>query len=77
MPVTVAELYSQALQLSDEAHIELAERLIESSGLPQTLLMEQLEVVRRRMESLDAGLSREIPGEEAHRRVLQAISGKG
>jgi hypothetical protein len=74
MPVTVAELYSEALELSDEARIELAERLIESSSLPPALLEEQLEVVRKRMQNLDAGLSREVPGEEAHLRVLQAIS---
>jgi hypothetical protein len=76
MAVTVAELYSEALHLSDDARIELAERLIESSSLPPALLEEQLAIVRKRMENLDAGLSEEIPGEDAHLRVLQAISGK-
>ncbi|WP_035605206.1 addiction module protein [Haloferula sp. BvORR071] len=74
MAVTVVELHAEALLLSDEARIELAERLIESCSLPSDLLSEQLVIVQRRMENLDAGLSREIPGEEAHLRVLRSVS---
>jgi hypothetical protein len=75
MAVTVAHLYEEALQLSEDARVDLAERLIESAAISPALLEEQLQIVSGRVKAFDSGLSSEIPGDEAHERVRRSISG--
>lgn len=75
MATTVADLFEEALLLSEDARVDLAERLIESAAISPDLLQEHLQIVTRRINALDAGDSSEIPGDEAHQSVRQLISG--
>ena len=73
MTITVANILEEALLLSDDSRLDLAERLIASTGTPAELLGEQTRLAAERMRSLDAGKSAEIPGAEAHELVRQAL----
>lgn len=73
MTVTVSNILEEALLLSDDSRLDLAERLIASTQTPAALLQEQTEVASARMRALDSGASVEIPGAEAHARVRQAL----
>ena len=73
MTITVANILEDALLLSDDSRLDLAERLIASTGTPTELLGEQARLAAERMRSLDAGQSAEILGAEAHEMVRQAL----
>jgi hypothetical protein len=74
MADSVSELFEEALGLSEESRLELAERLIESAPPSSEIQQEQIRIATSRMSALDTGLSVEIPGEEAHATVMRAIS---
>lgn len=76
MSATVAHLYEEALHLSDDSRVELAERLIESAQPSLEILAEQIKVATERMKALEAGQSVEIPGQEAHDLVRRSIPSK-
>jgi hypothetical protein len=76
MSVTVAHLYEEALHLSEDSRVELAERLIESALPAQEILAEQVYTATERMRALDSGASTEVPGEEAHAQVRQSIQNR-
>lgn len=73
MTVTVTNIMEEALLLSDDSRLDLAERLIASTRTPTALLEEQTEVAIARMRFLDSGSSVEIPGAEAHALVRKAL----
>lgn len=73
MPITVSNIFEEALLLSDDSRLDLAERLIASTHTPAELLAEQAQVASARMQALDAGQSVEIPGTEAHEHVRRAL----
>ena len=76
MPVTVSEILQDALQLSDASRIELAERLIETTPIPQSLLDEHLTRARQRMENVATGTSEVIPSAQAHKMVRDALASR-
>jgi len=76
MSVTVAHLYEEALHLSEDSRVELAERLIESATTPKEILTEQIRVATERMRALDSGNSTEVSAEEAHAKVRQSIQNR-
>jgi len=69
-------MFEEALSLSDDSRIDLAERLIASTHTPEGLLAEQTQVAVGRAKALDSGRSSEIPGATAHDWVRQAIQGR-
>ena len=75
MAGNVSELFEEALRVSEESRIELAERLIESAPVSAEIQAEQVRIATNRM-ALDRGESAEVPGEEAHASVLKAVSDK-
>lgn len=76
MPVTVSEILQEALQLSDASRIELAERIIETTPIPQGLLDEHLKRARQRMENVAEGKSEVIPAAQAHQMVRDALASR-
>jgi hypothetical protein len=73
MAITVSNLLEEALLLSDDSRLDLAERLIASTHTPAELLSEQVRIAATRMRALAAGLSVEVSGAEAHETVRQAL----
>lgn len=73
MVMTVANILEEALLLSDDARLDLAERLLASTRTPGELLAEQVQIASDRMRALDAGESEEIKGEDAHEQVRKAL----
>ena len=73
MANTVDAIYKDALSLSEDSRVILAERLIESVAPDPLILREQLAVVRQRLEDLDSGKELEVSGPEAIQLVRTAI----
>ncbi len=73
MTITVANILEEALLLSDDSRLDLAERLIASTGTPAELLGEQARLAAERMRALDGGQSVEIPGADAHELARQTL----
>lgn len=73
MTITVSNIFEEAMLLSDDSRLDLAERLIASTQTPAELLAEQLQVASDRMRALDEGRSSEIPGAEAHALVRKSL----
>ena len=73
MVLTVSNIFEEALLLSEDSRLALAEQLIASTSSPAGLLDEQRRIASARMRALDAGDSVEIPGAEAHDLVRQAL----
>lgn len=73
MPVTVETIYTEALALTDASRLALAERLVESVSPDPQVMAEQMAVVRRRLEELDAGSVQPIAGPDGLRRVRETI----
>jgi putative addiction module component (TIGR02574 family) len=76
MTITVDHLFEEALCLSSDSRVALAERLIESVEPDKGIFEAQLQVAQRRAHELDSGVVQAIPGEEALARVRDAILGK-
>ncbi len=76
MAATISEILQDALQLSVASRIELAERLIETTPVPQELIDEQMNLVRERMARVAAGTSDIVPAEQAHKLVRDALHGQ-
>ena len=74
MANTVDGIYKEALALSDESRVVLAERLIESVAPDPQILQEQMIVVRQRLDDLDSGKAVAVPGHEAIQRVRAAVT---
>lgn len=70
----VSQLFQQAMQLSPEMRVDLAEHLIESAAPPPEVVEDQMKTVRTRMENVERGLSRLVVAEDAHRFVREALA---
>ena len=76
MTITVDQLFEEALCLSNDSRVTLAERLIESVEPDESILEAQILVAKRRADELDSGTVQAIPGEEALARVRDSILGR-
>ena len=74
MPITVDRLLEEALSLSGESRLVLAERLIESVPPEPGLFDEQLAEADSRAAELESGAVQGIEGMEAFRQVREAVS---
>ncbi|WP_367871147.1 addiction module protein [Luteolibacter sp. Populi] len=74
MPVTVDRLLEEALCLSGESRLVLAERLIESVPPDAGIFREQLAEASSRAAELASGTVRGIEGSEALKQVRDAVS---
>jgi putative addiction module component (TIGR02574 family) len=68
------QVLALALALPSEQRVALVERLLESLDQPAEADIEAAwsEEIRRRLERLDAGLSKTVPWAEARRRIWAA-----
>lgn len=73
MSVTVDQVLEEALCLTDESRIVLAERLLESVPPDRDILEAQLAVASRRAHELESGKVEGVPGAEAVSRVRESI----
>lgn len=73
MVITFEHLLEEALCLSDEGRVALAERLIASLSPDPLLMGEQLAIARARADDLDEGRVQAIPGEVALGEVRVAL----
>jgi len=74
MAATVERILEDALALSDDARLPMAERLVESVNTSANLEIEarQLADVRRRIADVGEGRIELVPGEAALREVREA-----
>jgi putative addiction module component (TIGR02574 family) len=73
MTVTVDNLFEEAMSLSDDSRVALAERLIESVDPDESVFKAQIQVAQQRADALDAGTVEAIPGDIALARVRESI----
>jgi hypothetical protein len=71
--ITVDSILENALCLSSESRLKIAERLIESVEPDKSLLAEQVAVVLRRDAEMDAGTATEIPLSDALLHVRESV----
>jgi hypothetical protein len=76
MTASVSNLLQQALQLSADMRIDLAEQLMESTAPTEAAISEQMTIVRTRMNNVERGLSRLVVAEDAHQMVRDALAAK-
>ena len=76
MVITVEHLLEEALCLSDEGRVTLAERLIESLSPDPELMAEHLAIAGARADELDEGRVQAIPGEVALREIREALKAR-
>ncbi|MFM8471063.1 MAG: addiction module protein [Limisphaerales bacterium] len=73
MATTVQQVLEEALMLSDDSRVALAERLIESVAPAPQVVAAQMEVVRRRIADLESGRVQPVPGPEGLNRVRETL----
>ena len=73
MAITVNQLFENALCLSPESRVALAEQLIGSIEPAGPVFEAQLAEAQRRADDLDSGRVKGVPGEEGLRRVRESI----
>ncbi len=73
MTTTVQQVFEEALTLSDDNRVALAERLIESVAPAPQIVAEHVEVVRQRIADLEAGRVQPVPGPEGLNRVRETL----
>lgn len=71
--ITVDSILENALCLSTESRLKIAERLIESVEPDESLWAEQVAVVLRRDAEMDAGTAAEIPLNSALQQVREDV----
>lgn len=71
--ITVDTLFENALCLSGDSRLALAERLVESVPPDQSIFEAQLAMAGHRADELDSGRMQDIDGEEGLRRVRESI----
>ncbi len=74
MPATLDELLPQALALTDESKLRLAEELVASVGAPDDDDAADTALVARRRAELLAGTATLVPAEEALRQVRAELA---
>jgi hypothetical protein len=73
MTSTVDSILENALRLSSESRLKIAERLIESVGPDEALFAALVEEACERDAAMDAGVSAGLPLDEALRSVRQSV----
>ena len=75
MPVTLEQLYEEALGLPDESKASLAERLVAYLGthMAPELQQQHLDIVRKRREQLLTGSVTPVDGPEALERARRKL----
>ena len=73
MTTTVQQVFEDALTLSEDSRVALAERLLESIALSPQLVAEQMAEVRQRIADLQAGRVQPVPGPEGLHRVRETL----
>ncbi|WP_395741969.1 hypothetical protein [Prosthecobacter sp.] len=76
MAASVSFLLQEALQLSADMRIDLAEQLMESAAPTAEAISEQMDIVRTRMNNVERGLSRLVEADTAHQMVREALAAK-
>ena len=74
MATTVDTLYQEALSLSEESRVALAERLIESIEPDPGVVAAQMVIVQQRLSDLDSGRAQSVSGPAGLRRVREAVA---
>ncbi|MDP1698931.1 MAG: hypothetical protein CVU24_17310 [Betaproteobacteria bacterium HGW-Betaproteobacteria-18] len=79
MAVSLAEIETQALQLTPRERSELAHRLIVSldgptDDTPEAIAQAWDEEIARRVADMDAGRTQWIPADDAMRRIRERIA---
>ena len=73
MTTTVQQVFADALTLSEDSRVALAERLLESIAPSAQLVAEQMTEVRQRLAELEAGRVQSVPGPEGLHRVRETL----
>lgn len=76
MTAAVSHLLQQALQLSADMRLDLAEHLMESTAPSSELVAGQMETIRARMANVGSGASSLVAAEEAHQFVRDALASR-
>lgn len=76
MSANVSFLLQEAMQLSADMRIDLAEQLMESAAPTAEAISEQMQVIRTRMSNVEKGLSRLVVADTAHQMVREALAAK-
>ncbi len=73
MTITVEALYEEALCLSHESRLALAERLLGSVPPDPAITEAQVDMARQRLKDIEDGNAQPVPGPERLIRVREAI----
>lgn len=73
---TLDSFFDQAMSLSPDSRLELAERLVASVPPDAEIEAAQIEEMKRRRLAVEAGKMPLIPGEEALLQVREAVLGR-
>ncbi|MEM9479492.1 MAG: addiction module protein [Verrucomicrobiota bacterium] len=76
MSTEVSRLLDEAMQLSSDSQIELAEAILEKSLPSGNFMEDQMKKVKKRMKDVREGKSRLIPEEEAHESVRSSLKAR-
>lgn len=71
---TLQDVYQAAMELPDEARLELVERLIPTIASNHEVEVEQVSVVRKRMAEMESGEVKPVPADEVFRRVRESLA---
>lgn len=76
MPLTSDQVYDEAISLPREARAALTKRLVRNvaKAVPAEIVQAQLGGVRRRIEQVESGEVRMIPGDQALARVRRLLA---
>jgi len=69
MPTTIEAIFKQALTLSEDNRVWLAERLLASVPANSAIVEAQMSVVQRRLADLASGRLKAVPGPEVIQRI--------
>jgi hypothetical protein len=73
MAITVTSIYEEALNLSGDSRVTLAERLLESVTPDPKIFEAQLATANRRAAEMESGAVQGIPGPQALQQVRDSI----
>ena len=74
--LTLDSFLAEAMNLTPDSRLELAERLVASVPEDAEIEAAQIKEVTRRMEDVRSGKMKLIPGEDALRQVREAVLGR-
>jgi len=74
MLATLDTLFTEAMALTDDARLQLVERLIPTIQSESSLEAEQAQEVQRRMEEVRSGRVKTIPGDQVFREIEESLA---